>query len=214
MLHIKKFTFNPFQENTYIIYNDLKEAVIIDPGCYTAEEKNILKNFILEQQLTPLALLSTHCHIDHVLGNAFVISQFGLDYYIHKEDLVTLSALERTAQMYGFPAIEVSPEPTHFIEDGQLLQFGSIALKVIFGPGHAPGHVAFYNAENNFVINGDILFKGSFGRYDLPNGNLDVLRDTIVRKMFNLPDNTVVYTGHGPETTIREEKLSNPILAY
>lgn len=214
MLQVQKFTFNPFQENTYILYNDLKEAVIIDPGCYTSAEKEELAAFIRDRELQPLALLSTHCHIDHVLGNAFIINTFNLDYYIHKEDLTTLNALERTAQMYGFPGAETSPEPTHYIEDGEELVFGTIRIKVIFGPGHAPGHVAFYSEKDQFVINGDILFKGSFGRYDLPGGNLDILKKTIFEKMFILPDNTLVYSGHGPETTIGEEKRSNAIYQY
>lgn len=213
-LHIEKFTFNPFQENTYIIYSDTQEAVIIDPGCYFPHEQSTLDAFISEKQLRILAVLGTHAHIDHVLGNDYVCKKYAVPYYLHNADLVTLSMMERTATMYGFDAAIPSPLPTQELTDGQDLVLGSLTFKVIHTPGHCPGHVVFYNAENNFVINGDVLFAGSFGRVDLPGGDLETLKRSIKDKMFHLPEDTIVYCGHGPETTIGAEKRSNYILQY
>lgn len=214
MLHVQGFTFNPFQENSYIVYNDQKEAVIIDPGCYTREEQAFFLEYIQSNGLKPLALLNTHCHIDHILGNAFVLRNFELDFYAHELDLPTLQMGKLSAKMYGMSEYETSPKPTKFIQDKEVLQFGNIQLDVIFGPGHAPGHVAFYNSASNILLGGDILFKGSFGRYDLPGGSLEVLKKSITERLFTLPENTVVYSGHGPATSIGEEKSTNPILSY
>ena len=214
MLHIQGFTFNPFQENSYIVYNDQKEAVIVDPGCYTREEQAFFLEYIQSNGLKVLALLNTHCHIDHILGNAFVLRNFDVDFYAHKLDLPTLEMGALSANMYGMSEYETSPKPNKFIEDKDVLQFGDIKLDVIFGPGHAPGHVAFYNAESNALLGGDILFKGSFGRYDLPGGSLEVLKKSITERLFTLPDNTVVHSGHGAATTIGAEKNTNPILSY
>ena len=214
MLHIQGFTFNPFQENAYIVYNDQKEAVIIDPGCYTREEQAFFLEYIQSNGLKPLALLNTHCHIDHILGNAFVLRNFPMDFYAHQLDLPTLTMGVISANMYGMKEYETSPQPTKFIEDKEVLQFGGISLEVIFGPGHAPGHVAFYNAESKMLVGGDILFKGSFGRYDLPGGSLEVLKKSITERLFTLPEDTIVYSGHGPATTIGDEKHTNPILSY
>ena len=213
-LFVKKFTFNPFQENSYIVYAPDKSAVIIDPGCLTSSEKKELLDFISTNELHPKALLSTHCHLDHVMGNAFVLSNFTIDYYIHKLDIPVLQAAERSAQVYGVAGFESSPQPTKFMEDKQILQFGEIRLEVIFGPGHAPGHVAFYSPTNKFTISGDILFKGSFGRVDLPGGDIEVLKETIYTRFFTLPEDTVIYSGHGDETTIGVEKRTNYILQF
>lgn len=212
MIKIAKFTFNPFQENTYVLYDESKECVIIDPGCYDQSEKERLANFIEDNDLTPVKLLNTHCHIDHVLGNYFVSKTYGLDLGIHKLDLPTLAFVPQSCMLYGFKGYEMSPDPTYFLDEGDVIEFGNSKLDVLFGPGHAPGHIAFYSAEDNFIINGDILFRGSYGRYDLPGGSLDVLKESIITKLFKLPDETVVYCGHGPETTIGEERHSNPIL--
>lgn len=213
-LIVKTFTFNPFQENTYLLYNELGEALIIDPGCSDRSEKEALSSFVQEKKLNVLALLNTHAHIDHVLGNAFVVDKYKVDFYLHKLDLPTLEAVGSYAHVYGFPSYEKSPLPTHFIEDGERLKFGSIELVVIFGPGHAPGHVAFYEAKNNLLLGGDILFQGSFGRVDLPGGDLNTLKNTIHQRIFTLPDDTVVYPGHGPTTRIGVEKKSNYILQF
>ncbi|TXI85607.1 MAG: MBL fold metallo-hydrolase [Crocinitomicaceae bacterium] len=213
-LHIESFTFNPFQENTYVVYTDTKDAVIVDPGCYTREEKQHLIDFITDNQLTIHAILNTHCHIDHVLGNSFLMQEYRVDLYAHPLDLPTLEMVPYAAKMYGFEGYETSPLPTQLLADEQTLQFGGIVLNVLVGPGHAPGHVAFYNAENGIILSGDILFRGSFGRYDLPGGDLETLKKTLKEVMFQLPAETIVYSGHGIETTIGEEKKFNPIWNY
>ncbi len=213
-LHIEKFTFNPFQENSYVISAPDKSAVIIDPGCATSSEKQALSTYISANNLEVKALLSTHCHIDHVLGNAYVLRTYPVDYYMHKLDLPVLAAAERSAEVYGIEGFEPSPQPTHFLEDKQILKFGAIELEVIFGPGHAPGHVAFYSSADSVVISGDILFQGSFGRVDLPGGDIEVLKKTIKERFFTLPEETVIYCGHGPNTSIGKEKISNYILQF
>jgi len=211
-VHIEVFTFNPFQENSYVIYDDAKNCVIIDPGCYEREEEQQLLSFIQSNQLMPVALLNTHAHIDHVLGNNFVLENYSIDHYLHQEDIKTLEAVSNYAHLYGFQAYKKSPLPTKILKGGEQLIFGEIKLDVLFTPGHAPGHVVFYNAENNFVINGDVLFRGSYGRVDLPGGSMDVLKKTIVEIMFQLPEDTAVYCGHGPSTSIGVEKRTNYIL--
>ena len=213
-LHIEKFTFNPFQENSYVVSGPDGSAVIIDPGCATSAEKQALSAYISTNNLQVKALLSTHCHIDHVLGNAYVLRTYPVDYYIHKLDLPVLAAAERSAQVYGIEGFERSPQPNHFLEDKQILTFGAIELQVIFGPGHAPGHVAFYSPADALVISGDILFQGSFGRVDLPGGDIEVLKKTIKERFFTLPDETIIYCGHGPNTSIGKEKTSNYILQF
>lgn len=211
---VEVFTFGPFQENSYLLIDNEKNCVIIDPGCHEQYEKEELKHFVIENNLTVKALLNTHGHLDHVAGNAFVLRNFQVDFYLHELDIPTLNWGPNAAAMYGIPGFEPSPQPNKLLNDGDKLTFGNIELEVLFTPGHAPGHVVFYNRENKFVINGDVLFRGSFGRYDLPGGNLNTLKKSIVNVMFHLPEDVVVYTGHGPSTTIGIEKKSNPILGY
>lgn len=211
MIKVQQFTFNGFQENTYILIDEENNCVIIDPGCYSRAEESELNDFILSQRLKPLALLNTHAHIDHVLGNQFVKSSFDVPHYLHEMDLTTLHSVSNYAHLYGFDGYKVSPEPTVILHGNETLEFGRIRLKVLFTPGHAPGHVVFYNEENNFVINGDVLFNGSFGRVDLPGGDLETLKNSIFNIMFKLPEETIVYCGHGPETTIGHEKRFNYI---
>lgn len=210
-IHVQQFTFNPFQENTVILYTDSKDAVVIDPGCYEKEEEDTIANFIASNGLKVQALLNTHAHIDHVLGNQFVVNTYGVDYYLHPDDLVTLNSIPSYAHVYGFTNYKESPQPTKLLADGEILHFGDIALKVFYTPGHAPGHVVFYNEENQFVVNGDVLFNGSFGRVDLPGGDLETLKQSIFNTMFRLPEKTVVYCGHGEPTTIGKEKSTNYI---
>lgn len=190
-MKIYKLTYNPFQENTYVLADEQNNCVIIDPGCYHREEKEHFLQFIEENNLKPLALLNTHAHLDHIMGNHLIKEQFNVDLYLHKADLFLLHGAEQSAHLYGLKEFIPSPEPDQFLEEGQLLKFGTIELEVIFGPGHAPGHVAFYNKSEQFVINGDILFQGSYGRVDLPGGNFEELKKTITEKMFLLPDETV-----------------------
>ena len=213
-ISVHTFSFNAFQENTYILSDKLHNAVIIDPGCYTKSEQTELLEFIHAQNLNVKALLGTHAHIDHVLGNPFVMRTFSVDYYLHSQDVTTLNSVVSYAHLYGFEGYEPSPDPTVILKGGEELVFGEIKLKVLFTPGHCPGHVVYYDEESGIVINGDVLFNGSFGRVDLPGGNLETLKKSILNTMFQLPDETVVYCGHGPSTTIGKEKISNYILHF
>ena len=210
-MKVKVFTFGPFQENTCVLSDDSGECVIVDPGCYSHQEENELKNYIEANKLKAVKLLNTHCHVDHVAGNAFVYDTFGLKPIIHKDDLPVLNNQQRVSDTYGLPC-NVSPRPEEFFEDGDTITFGNTRLQVIHAPGHAPGHVVFFNNDEKILINGDVLFNGSIGRTDLPLGNHGQLINSIKTKLFILPEETVVYCGHGPATTIGKEKRSNPFL--
>ena len=210
MIEIKSFTFNPFAENTYILHDtESLEAVIIDPGCYEKAEQEQLHQHISSRNLKVTKLLNTHCHIDHVLGNAWVKEKYGVKLYVHPADEATLKSVEAYAPAYGFSAYSPSQADVH-LQEGANIQVGTLALEVLFVPGHAPGHVAFYQPDQQFCINGDCLFNGSIGRTDLPGGDFDTLIRSIREKLFSLPDQTVVYCGHGPSTTIGQEKKYNP----
>ena len=169
-LTIERFTFNAFQENTVVVH-DGNVCVIIDPGCYDRTEQETLVNYIEQNNLTVQAVLQTHAHIDHVLGCAFLLNKYKVDFYLHKEDLITLHSVSNYAHLYGFPAYTPPSDPNKILQGGEVLKFGEIEFEVFFTPGHAPGHVVYYNAETKSVINGDVLFAGSFGRVDLPGGD-------------------------------------------
>lgn len=206
---VQQFVFNAFSENTYIIYDETKACIIIDPGCYEADEKETLKSFISDNELQVVSLINTHCHIDHVLGNNFVKNEFSVDLIIHKLDQATLKANEIVSPMYGFNAYEQC-EADGFISEGDQVKFGNSVLDVIFVPGHAPGHIALVNEKEKICIGGDVLFQQSIGRTDLPGGDFDTLMNSIKNKLFNLADDVTVYCGHGPSTTIGYEKQNNP----
>lgn len=209
MVEIKSFTFNPFMENTYVLYDETKEAVIIDPGCYEPEEQSMLTAFIKDENLKPKFILNTHCHIDHVLGNAFVKKTYGIQLIIGEKELETLKAVEAYAPNYGFRAYEAT-EPDSLLKEGEEINFGNTTLHHLFVPGHAPGHIAFYDDTKKFIIGGDVLFEGSIGRTDLPGGDFETLIKSIHSEFFKFPDETIVYSGHGMHTTIGNEKSSNP----
>jgi hydroxyacylglutathione hydrolase len=211
---VKKFTFNGFQENTYVVYSEKGNCIIIDPGCYTSMEEQELVSFIHDNSLKPVALCNTHAHIDHVLGNSFIASKFNIPYYLHEDDVKTLKSVESYAHLYGFEGYKNSPMPNHYFSHLQILEFEEIKFQVFHTPGHCPGHVVFYFEEYDFVINGDVLFQGSFGRVDLPGGDLETLKESIFNQMFHLPDDTLVYCGHGSETTIGQERKTNYILNF
>ncbi len=209
MATIKAFLNNPYQENTYLLYDETGECAIIDPGMYTAAEQDAVVNFIKAEGLKPVLLLNTHCHIDHVLGNKFVFDQYGLKPQFHKGELVVLEAMPVWSQQSGL-RYELSPLPDTYLPESGSISFGNTALELIFAPGHSPAHLCFYDVQNGIVIGGDVLFRGSIGRTDLPGGNHQQLLTNIEQKLFTLPDEVVVYPGHGPETTIGREKETNP----
>lgn len=208
---IKSFTFNPFSENTYILFDDSKECVVVDPGMSDAREEKELSTFIQNQGLKVVRLLNTHCHIDHVLGNKFVADTYGVPLEIHEKDLEVLRAVPTYAASYGFPLYQEAL-PEKFLKEGEDVTFGQTTLQVLFTPGHAPGHVVFYHPESKNVVGGDVLFQRSIGRTDLPGGDHATLLHSIRTQLFALPDDVTVHPGHGPATTIGEEKTSNPFL--
>jgi hydroxyacylglutathione hydrolase len=210
-MNIAIFTFNPFLENTYILYDDSKDCVIFDPGCSNSDEQQQLTDFIESNDLIPVKLINTHCHIDHVLGNKFVSDKYSLPLISHKGESVVLAMGPQVSTMYGVP-YDPSPEITIFLDDGDNVTFGKTALKVLFTPGHSPASISFYNEEDGIVISGDVLFQGSIGRTDLPGGDFDTLAKSIKEKLYVLPDDVVVYSGHGPSTTIGIEKRTNPFV--
>ena len=211
MISVQSFTANPYQENGYVLFDESKDCVIIDPGAYTSQEQNELSRFIESQKLTPVKLLNTHCHIDHVLGNAFVHSLYGLLPEFHKLELEVLHAIPGYAPQMGI-RYELSPLPETFLSESGKIAFGQSELELIFAPGHSPGHLCFHSPVDNFLIGGDVLFYQSIGRTDLPGGNHQQLLDNIKHKLFNLPNDCVVYPGHGPSTQIGLEKAHNPFL--
>jgi glyoxylase-like metal-dependent hydrolase (beta-lactamase superfamily II) len=211
-MNIKSFTFNPFQENTYIVYDKSKECLIIDPGCYTDAERKELKAFIEEKELTPVKLINTHCHIDHVLGNNFASEQWDIQLYMHREGLPVLEKVEGIGKIYGIEDYEGSPYPKHFLAQGNTLTFGKSSFEILFTPGHAPGHICLYSKENNLLIAGDVIFQGSIGRTDFPGGDHSALINSIITQLFPLPNETQVFCGHGPSTNLGYEKEHNPFL--
>ena len=209
MITVSSFVNNPYQENTYILSDETGICVIIDPGMYTSAEQNEVVNFISTNKLTPELLLNTHCHIDHVLGNKFVFDNYGLKPHFNEGELPLLHAIPAYAPQQGI-RYEVSPEPESFLPESGNITFGNSILELIFAPGHSPAHLCFYNEENNILIGGDVLFNGSIGRTDLPGGNYETLISSVKNNLFTLPDDTIVYPGHGPATTIGQEKQFNP----
>ena len=211
MINLKKFTFNPYQENTYVLFDETGACVIIDPGMYEGSEQNELVSFIKEKQLQPQLLLNTHCHIDHVLGNKFVYDNWLLKPQFHLGELPILQAVVSYAPQMGMH-YEVSPSPETFLPETGTITFGESTLELIFAPGHSPAHLCFYAREENFLIGGDVLFYRSIGRTDLPGGNHQQLIRSIKENVFQLPDDCEVFPGHGPATTIGFEKTNNPFL--
>jgi hydroxyacylglutathione hydrolase len=211
MLKVKTFTFNPFQENTYVV-SDGKDAWMIDPGNSDKHETAELDEYIAAENLTVKCLLNTHCHIDHVLGNYHVKAKYKVPFMIHEADLPVLMAVKSYAGNYGFPMYSEAL-PDSFLKEGDEIELGGTKARVLFVPGHAPGHIAFYFEREKKLISGDVLFLQSIGRTDLPGGNFDTLIESIHQKLFTLPDDVTVYCGHGPTTTIGREKISNPFCA-
>ena len=211
MLQIQSFTFNPFQENTYLIINEQKLCWIVDPGMYDINETNRLFSYISDNGLKPQSIINTHTHIDHIFGVSDVMKKYDIPFGINEKDLPVLNAAVASAMMFGL-AFSNTPKPGFYIADNEVMKLGDDTIEVRFTPGHSPGSVSFYHAEGNWVIGGDVLFSGSIGRTDLPGGNFDTLISSIKTQLLTLPEETVVYSGHGPATDVGSEKEGNPFL--
>jgi len=209
---IKTFTFNPFQENTYLIYDETNEAVLIDAGCIFDAEKQSLKKYIEDNKLTLIRVINTHLHLDHQFGNKFVYRTFGLKPEACEADEFLLENVNAQARSFGFKIDEEAQTLGGYIIENQEIIFGNTKLIVLQVPGHSPGSLAFYNVKEGVVFTGDALFQGSIGRTDLAGGDYATLIKSITTKLLILPDSTVVYSGHGPSTTIGNEKKNNPYL--
>jgi len=210
MFLIKVLTFNAVQENTYVLYNESNDCIIIDPGCYSEEEKHVLQSFITNG-LRPAMLLNTHCHLDHVFGNKFIAEAYRLTLNIHKNEEAILQMAPASGLMFNLPFDNYTGELI-FLKEGDVISLGKDSLQVIEAPGHSPGSICFYCEKQKFVIGGDVLFYQSIGRTDLPGGSHEGLIKNIKEKLFVLPPDVKVYPGHGPATTIGEEIKYNPYL--
>lgn len=210
-MNVASFVFNAFQENSYVLYDDTKEAIIIDPGCNSPEEQQELSNFIESNGLKPVQLINTHCHIDHVLGNKYVSEKYDLGLQAHKGEEMMLNNQPNVAMMYGIP-YDPSPAISTYLSEEDTIQFGDTTLEIYFTPGHSPASISFFHKESRQLIAGDVLFQGSIGRTDLPGGSFETLIESIKTQFYPLGDDVIVYSGHGPSTTIGVEKKNNPFL--
>ena len=211
MFAVKVFIFSPVQENTYVLYNEKDECIIIDPGCYYDNERDELAFFIDSNGLTPVLLLNTHCHLDHVFGNKWVSEKYGLKLHLHEKEKPVLDYAPTAGLRWNLPFDNYQGDVI-YLREGDTIQLGEDNLEVFFTPGHSPGSIVFYCRKQQFVIGGDVLFKMSVGRTDLPGGDHMTLLNSIQTKLFVLPDEVIVYPGHGDTTTIGFEKRNNPYL--
>jgi len=211
MIKIQSFVFNAFQVNTYVLSDETGECVIVDAACYTQNEKDSIDQYITSHHLKPVKLINTHCHVDHVLGMKHITTKYGTTVEVHDADIKLLTDAKKYGVVFSFD-VEEPPVVTSYLIEGKDVTFGNSVLKTFHVPGHSPGSIAFYNSEQKFVITGDVLFKGSIGRTDLPGGDYDQLMQSIYKKLMILPPETEVLPGHGPSTTIHEEALNNPFL--
>jgi hydroxyacylglutathione hydrolase len=209
MLHVKIFAFNPLQENTYLVSNEEGDCIIIDPGCYDEAEREVLSGHVRTHNLRPALLLNTHCHLDHVFGDKFVAETWGLEPHFHALEQRLFELAPSSGLMWNLP-FDSWAGPCRHIRAGEPLRLGKDTLDVLFTPGHSPGSVSLYDPVGGFVISGDVLFRGSIGRTDLPGGDQRTLERSIREVLYKLPDQTVVHSGHGPSTTIGQEKRHNP----
>jgi hydroxyacylglutathione hydrolase len=208
MLHVKLFTFNSFAENTYVIYDDTKACAVVDPGCYGQHEQEVLSSFIEEHALRVTHLINTHAHIDHIVGNHYIQTTYNVQLALHQQEVPMLQVAIQYASSYGFTAYRPI-EAEKLLTAGDTIQVGDTLLAVLHVPGHSPGHIALYNRQANVCLSGDVLFRGSIGRTDLPGGDHTLLLQSIHQQLFPLGDEVVVYPGHGPTTTIGKEKSTN-----
>jgi len=210
-MQIEHFTFNVFMVNTYILWDETKDALIIDAACYESFERQAIIDFISDNSLKLVRHVNTHCHIDHVLGNNFIFKQFGIRPEYHSAGVPFFLTANEFALSFGFK-LDDMPQPAAYLSEGSDVKFGNSILKVFDTPGHADGSVCFYSPKDGFVITGDVLFKDTIGRTDLPTGDFDLLMNSIKTKLFKLPGETMVYPGHGEDTTIGYEMMNNPFV--
>jgi hydroxyacylglutathione hydrolase len=211
MLTVKSFEFSPIQENTYILYNEFNDCIIIDPGCYFDEEKDKLVAFIEKNKLKPTMLINTHCHLDHVFGNKFIAEKYNLTLQMHENEKPVLAFATTSGLMYNLPFDNYEGNFI-YLNEGDTIKLGEDEITVLLTPGHSPGSISFYSAKEKFVISGDVLFRNSVGRSDLPGGNHETLIQSIKEKLMTLPEETTVYSGHGQPTTIGYEGRNNQYL--
>ena len=211
MISIHYFTFGPMGENTYILWDETKECVIIDPGNYNHTENKQLSDFITNNGLKPVHLLLTHGHIDHINGNRYVLDTYNLLPEMHQDDIYFIEHHSISANMYGLK-VDQSPMPKVLLNEGDIVTFGNSVLEIVHTPGHSPGSISFFNKADKFMISGDVLFYACIGRTDLPMGNYETLITSIKQKLLPLGDDMTVYSGHGQETTIGSERMYNTFL--
>jgi hydroxyacylglutathione hydrolase len=211
MVKVQKFIVNPLQENTYVVSDETGECILIDPGFYFEEEQDEIKEYLTHNNLKPVYIANTHCHFDHIMGVEFIRKVYQIPFMAHRADDFWIEKAVDQGQMFGFDMDQVDA-PDSFFEEDDMMKFGNTSFKIIHIPGHSPGHAVFYFENSNFLMAGDVLFYGSIGRTDLPGGDHQALISNIRNKLFVLPEETKVYCGHGPETTIRNEKSFNPFL--
>ena len=211
MIKIEKFVFNSFQENTFVLYNEANECIIVDAGCYTPDEEQHLTSYIENNNLNPVRLINTHGHVDHVLGVEFLSKKYDLPLELHTDDKHLAETAQSYGTVFGFDATPISTIETA-LEDGMEINFGESSLTLFHVPGHSPGSIALFAPAEKFVVVGDVLFNGSIGRTDLPGGDYDTLMESILTKLLPLGDDVTVYSGHGPESSIGYEKISNPFI--
>lgn len=211
MIQLKKFVFNPFQVNAFVLWDETGECIIVDASCYEEREFQILFEFISSNKLTPKAVLNTHAHVDHITGTKRVCDAYNIDMHLHAADMFLLENAQIQGRTFGFD-IQNPPKPASFLKDGDTYKFGNSEIKMFHAPGHSAGSMIFYMEKEGLLITGDVLFSGSIGRTDLPGGDFKQLIKSIQSKILVLPGETKVFPGHGPETTVQQEKKFNPFL--
>lgn len=213
MIQIKIFPFNPFQCNCYVLWDETKEAIIVDPSFSSEQEYQVIARLLQSEGLTLKGVYNTHCHFDHCFGAPFLKEHHQMDYAAHKDGIQFTENAAKQAAVYGMQIAEILP-PQIFIDEGEKIKFGNSELEILNTPGHANGSLCFVSHSDKFVITGDVLFRESIGRTDLPTGDLDVLLASINNKLFKLPGDFVVYPGHGPQSSIAHEEANNPFLHF
>ncbi len=211
MITIQHFTFNELEVNSFVLSDPSGACIIVDPGCKIPFQQDKLKNYINSRRLKPTAIVLTHGHFDHVAGTAWARREFGCPMRMHRDDLFLVKDAVQHASLFGI-MLETPPEPDGFLEEGDTVTFGEASVSILHVPGHSPGSICLYSAGDRLLICGDVLFRGSIGRTDLFGGDHDLLIRGILEKLVKLPGDTVVWPGHGPETTIETESVTNPFL--